>query len=195
MQVVHKDLNLKMLRVNDLAYLSSTGLGLKSEDHSLLLSLDGCMDNSIWELLPYAYAASFGSDWWKRCTYVSRLDGYVHNEHVIVATITDLMSASCARRGGVEKGLMEYVKASSFVLLRMKMQRHSNSAYKEYKYFCMYAFLDKFVEQCPSLDRNSLEGLIPYALMHAGYLDMSRSSSRGGSGLAGDGVYDSWMGW
>ncbi|CAM9614717.1 unnamed protein product, partial [Choristocarpus tenellus] len=42
------------------------GLRLKSEDHSLLLSLEGCLDHSVWELLPYAYAASFTSEWWKR---------------------------------------------------------------------------------------------------------------------------------
>ncbi|CAM9301887.1 unnamed protein product [Laminaria digitata] len=46
-----------------------------------------------------------------------------------------------------------------------------------FKFFCMYAFLDKFVEQCPQVDRSVLEEFIPYALMHAGYLDMSRQGS------------------
>lgn len=60
------------------------------------------------------------------------------------------------RSGGeasVKLGLEEYGKTASGVLLRLKMRHHcaggegSGSA-PGFKFFCTYAFLDKFVEQC-----------------------------------------------
>lgn len=42
------------------------GLPLKYEDHSLLLALDGCIDTPVWSLLPYAFAASFSSESWRK---------------------------------------------------------------------------------------------------------------------------------
>lgn len=44
----------------------ATGLPFKYEDHSLLLSLDGCIDTPVWSLLPYAFAASFSSESWRK---------------------------------------------------------------------------------------------------------------------------------
>ncbi|CAM9705501.1 unnamed protein product [Ascophyllum nodosum] len=166
------------------------GLQLESEDHSLLLALEGCIDTPIWSLLPYAFAASFSSDTWRRSEYVSRLGVFKNNEHVVVTTILHLTKAffrgergpGAGDREAVKGALEEYVKAASFVLLRLKMKHHYgggevSSSSPGYKFFCMYAFLDKFVEQCPEVDRNVLEQYVPYALMHAGYLDMSRQSS------------------
>ncbi|CAN0212276.1 unnamed protein product [Scytosiphon promiscuus] len=157
------------------------GLPFKYEDHSLLLSLDGCIDTPVWSLLPYAFAASFSSESWRKCEYVSRLGVFKNNEHVIVTTIIDLTKAFFGGELAVERALKEYVKTASFVLLRLKMRHHyateGSSAAGGFKFFCMYAFLDKFVEQCPQVDRSVLEEFIPYALMHAGYLDMSRQGS------------------
>lgn len=58
----------------------------------------------------------------------------------------------------VKRALEEYVKSASFVLLRLKMRHHygaegssGSSAVGGFKFFCMYAFLDKFVEQCPQV--------------------------------------------
>eukprot|EP00752_Nemacystus_decipiens_P003733 g3439.t1 len=176
------------------------GLPFKYEDHSLLLSLDGCIDTPVWSLLPYAFAASFSSESWRKCEYVSRLGVFKNNEHVIATTIIDLTKAffggggvggSGGDRGptgggevAVKRALEEYVKSASFVLLRLKMRHYhgadgssGSSAVGGFKFFCMYAFLDKFVEQCPEVERSVLEEFVPYALMHAGYLDMSRQRS------------------
>lgn len=56
--------------------------------------------------------------------------------------------------------LQEYVKAASFVLLRLKLRQQVSSSGTTasgsspgFKFFCMYAFLDKFVEQCPQVRR------------------------------------------
>lgn len=48
------------------AFVRYTGLPFKYEDHSLLLSLDGCIDTPVWSLLPYAFAASFSSESWRK---------------------------------------------------------------------------------------------------------------------------------
>ncbi|CAM9699705.1 unnamed protein product [Pylaiella littoralis] len=172
------------------------GLALKYEDHSLLLALDGCIDTPVWSLLPYAFAASFSSESWRKCEYVSRLGVFKNNEHVMVTTIVELTTAFFGGGGAggsgdrgptgggeaaIRRALEEYVKTASFVLLRLKMRHHhgsdGSSAVGGFKFFCMYAFLDKFIEQCPQVDRSVMEEFIPYALMHAGYLDMSRQGS------------------
>lgn len=60
----------------------------------------------------------------------------------------------------VKRALEEYVKSASFVLLRLKMRHHygtesssGSSGVGGFNFFCMYAFLDKFVEQCPQVMR------------------------------------------
>ena len=57
----------------DVSYVP--GLQLESEDHSLLLALEGCIDTPIWSLLPYAFAASFSSDTWRRWVLTQKMDG------------------------------------------------------------------------------------------------------------------------
>ncbi|CAM9877910.1 unnamed protein product, partial [Ectocarpus sp. 12 AP-2014] len=116
------------------------GLPFKYEDHSLLLALDGCIDTPVWSLLPYAFAASFSSELWRKCEYVSRLGVFKNNEHVIVTTILDLTKAFFGGGGvgdaggdrgptgggevAVKQALEDYVKTASFVLLRLKMRHH-----------------------------------------------------------------------
>lgn len=64
----------------------------------------------------------------------------------------------------VKRALEEYVKAASFVLLRLKMRHHygaegsGSSVVGGFKFFCMYAFLDKFVEQCPQVRERERAG-------------------------------------
>lgn len=84
----------------------------------------------------------------------------------MATTIIDLTQAFCSGGGGSgggdkgrgggaagKRALEEYVKTASFVLLRLKM-KHSSSrgdtsgSTPGFKFFCMYAFLDKFIEQC-----------------------------------------------
>lgn len=107
---------------------------------------------------------------------MSRLGVFKNNEHVVVTTIIHLTKAFF--RGGdkngltpggdkggvggddaVKRALEEYVKAASYVLLRLKVRHNygvgdggtSSSSAGGFKFFCMYAFLDKFVEQCPQV--------------------------------------------
>lgn len=62
-------------------------------------------------------------------------------------------------KDAVKEALEEYVKAASYVLLRLKVRHNhgvgdggaSSSSAGGFKFFCMYAFLDKFVEQCPQV--------------------------------------------
>ena len=95
---------------------------------------------------------------------MSRLGVFKNNEHVVVTTILHLTKAffggergpGAGNREAVKGALEEYVKTASFVLLRLKMKHHYgggevSSSSPGYKFFCMYAFLDKFVEQCPEV--------------------------------------------
>lgn len=92
---------------------------------------------------------------------MSRLGVFKNNEHVIVTTIMDLTKVFFGKGGlsgeaAVKSALEEYVKVASFVLLRLKMRHHyaggeGHGSSPVFKFFCMYAFLDKFVEQCPQV--------------------------------------------
>lgn len=109
-----------------------------------------------------------------RCEYVSRLGVFKNNEHVMVTTILELTAAFFGGGGGtggdrgpggsgeaaVSRALGDYVRVASFVMLRLKLRQQvggasgsgsgSNSTLG-FQFFCMYAFLDKFVEQCPQV--------------------------------------------
>lgn len=100
---------------------------------------------------------------------MSRLGVFKNNEHVIVTTIIDLTKAFFGGGGvggergpagggelAVKRALEDYVKVASFVLLRLKMKQQytgneGSGSTLGFKFFCMYAFLDKFVEQCPQV--------------------------------------------
>lgn len=74
------------------------------------------------------------------------------------ATICVLGFVFAGGEVAVKQALEDYVKAASFVLLRLKMRHHYGGDGSSgltpgggFKFFCMYAFLDKFVEQCPQV--------------------------------------------
>lgn len=55
----------------------------------------------------------------------------------------------------VTDAFKEYIRVASFVLLRLKLRQQfagnsgsGSSSAPGFKFFCMYAFLDKFVEEC-----------------------------------------------
>lgn len=117
---------------------------------------------------------------------MSRLGVFKNSEHVVVTTILDLTKAFFGGGVGGDRGpggrgeaavksaLEEYVKTASFVLLRLKMRHHSmggsasggsgtgSGSTPGFKFFCMYAFLDKFVEQCPQVRRTGQGGGVQY---------------------------------
>lgn len=115
---------------------------------------------------------------------MSRLGVFKNNEHVVVTTIIELTDAFFGGGGvggergpggdgkaAVKRALEEYVKTASFVLLRLKMRHHygggeGSSSTPGFKFFCMYAFLDKFVEQCPQVSGRG-RGWLLAALKHA----------------------------
>ncbi|CAM9640995.1 unnamed protein product, partial [Phaeothamnion confervicola] len=140
------------------------GLTLASGDYSLAVVLAGPLaDDKLRELLPHAFAAAFAAESWKKAEYVSRLDGFAGNEHMTIVAILDLFGCFYREPGAVSSALREYLRASSFTVLRMKMFR-CQLRFKDYRFNGMTTFLDKLVEQCPLLDRSVIEGFIPYSL-------------------------------
>ena len=79
------------------------------------------------------------------------------------ATIKDMMDA--------------LVQSSAVVLLRMK--RFETTNYKDFPIRAQLIFLEKFVEASPHMDRNTLETCLPYAILHASYVDMSLNRRTG----------------
>jgi Membrane-associated apoptosis protein len=150
------------------------GLSLQGTDHSLSLALAGSvLDASLWDALPYAYAAAFAADHWKRCRYASSLDSFAGGEQSLVPAIMGLFRVLLP--GKADVALRTYVDCAARTVLRMKQGRRLQ--YKEWCFAGMLVYLDKFVQGCSAVDRSALESLIPYSLVHAAYLELSRGSA------------------
>lgn len=115
-----------------------------------------------------------------RCEYVSRLGVFKNNEHVMVTTILELTEVFFGGGGpggvrgpgtggeaAVKEALKEYIRVASFVLLRLKLRQQMTGSSGSvvgsvsalgFKSFCMYAFLDKFIEQCPQVSIDGRRG-------------------------------------
>jgi hypothetical protein len=71
------------------------GLDLGAADPSLKNALRHLKvnedDAALWELLPFAYAAVFTAEGWKKSSYVSQLDTYSNNAHVMALAVQKLL--------------------------------------------------------------------------------------------------------
>ncbi|KAG5192927.1 membrane-associated apoptosis protein-domain-containing protein [Tribonema minus] len=155
---------------------SDLGVALASGDFGLETALSEAAQSGagVWPLLPYAYAAIFAADAWKCCRFVSALEGFERGEHMAVPAMTALFAALLGPGDAAAvAALRAYADCAALTLLRMKLG--ARALYREWRFPEMLAFLDRFVEECDAVDRSAVEGLVPYALTHAAYLEMGRA--------------------
>ena len=52
------------------------------------------------------------------------------------------------------------------------------SEFREFPLRAMFVFMEKFIEGSEHLERSMLQNCLPYALLHAAYVDMSLGRNR-----------------
>jgi hypothetical protein len=163
------------------------GLDVGAADHALKAALAGLKvnadDSRLWDLLPFAYGAVLTSAGWKRADYIPHLDAYSNNAHVMAFAIQKLIlcfqsNIVTAPTDGspIETSLKQYLHCSSFILLRMKLME--SAEFREYPLRAMLVFMERFIEGSDHLERSMLQSCLPYALLHAAYVDMSLGRNR-----------------
>mgnify|MGYP003330985945 CR=1 FL=1 len=70
------------------------------------------------------------------------------------------------------------MRCSAFLALRMKIVS-DDPMVRPYPVRAMMAAVEQFVARSAHVDRATLEGWLPYALVHAAYVDMSLGRMRG----------------
>jgi len=175
-------------RLNHEAALSLSCVGMDSgtllhPDLSLLATLRHLNSNSddhrLFDFLPCAYAAIFLSDYWKRSQFIPSMDAFSNNEHTIALALNYLLQAFHAREGNrtiIQKSAENYIEASAFVLLRMRSNERTE--YRDFPLRSMFAMLEQFVYYCPDIDRGVLERYVPYAVLHASYVEVALGKPR-----------------
>uniref|UniRef100_A0A7S1XR57 CYRIA/CYRIB Rac1 binding domain-containing protein n=1 Tax=Phaeomonas parva TaxID=124430 RepID=A0A7S1XR57_9STRA len=137
----------------------------------------------VWTLLPYAWASCLLCPQWSQTRFIAGLDIFTGNEHVIAVTIRKLVicmqpprDVNTVNPTVLQEAFRSYMKVASFVLLRMKM--FDTSDFAAYPLRAMTLLLEKFVGECPFLERSMLEAYMPYAILHNAYMDISLRKQR-----------------
>jgi hypothetical protein len=121
--------------------------------------------SNVWSFLPYAYAASFAAATWKGTAYDARGDVLTNNLHMCAAGMAQLFQCFPFKTDPAS----EYVRASSFLLLRMK----ASPAFNAYPVRAQCIFLDKFVAETGIVGRGVLQSCLPYSLLHSSLVDIT----------------------
>jgi len=116
------------------------------------------------------YAASLNSTVWKEAQYSPVIEGHLNNVHTLARGICDLITTfkSVTISNPDEKEIVylleKFVETSSVLLLRLarapKTDKHGPVDFPS-----MIIFMDRFIQECPLLSRESLEAVLPYALL------------------------------
>lgn len=130
------------------------------------------LDKEKWDYLPDACAIAFVAENWKKCKFLPRLGAFEGGEHMLVPAVLGLFGAvfgdvAWAPKAGAER----YLEVASGTLLHMRGS--TLPQYREYNFNSMVVLLDKFVEGSPAIDRTTLEAMLPYAMVHGAYLELS----------------------
>jgi NCK-associated protein 1 len=118
----------------------------------------------VWSFLPYAYAASFGTELWKSTQFDQRQDVMTNNLHTSAMGMTQLFKFFNFRHDAVG----DFISSASFVLLRMKA---NSEQFGQYPLRAMCIFVDKFVAETGIVGRGVLQENIPYAILHSSLVD------------------------
>ena len=159
-----------------LAYLAQESCGLMDEacgvevDQSVKVAVTalGATPNdvsNIWSYLPYAYAVSFVADTWKSTAYDARSDVMKNNLHMCAVGMAQLFQCFAFKSDPA----LEYIRAASFLLLRMK----SSPTFNSYPVRAQCIFLDKFVSETGIVGRGMLQNCLPFSLLHSSLVDVT----------------------
>ncbi len=160
------------------------GIPVQTADQGLKLTLKEAIgtspdDVAVWSLLPTISAATFLSKSWQEADYRTAVAGYRTNLHCIskalislVVSFKALTTQSC-NDAEIAQLLELFVEQSSILLLRAwqldpKVLQKTLSV-QTTNLVDATIFLDMFVEQAPYLERESLERVLPYALLRSYY--------------------------
>jgi hypothetical protein len=159
-----------------LSFLAQESCGLMGSlvghdvDHSVkvaVLSLGGSTQEvqTVWSYLPFAFAAGLVSETWKAAVYDSKIDAMTNNLHMGCVGLSQLFKCFTFK----SEPAADFVKAASFVLLRMK----SSEAFALYPVRAMTIFLEKFIADTYILGRSVLQENLPYSIVHSSLVDLS----------------------
>jgi NCK-associated protein 1 len=134
-------------------------------------------DQKMWQLLPVMFAIVFTSATWKEAVYMPAIEAYNNNVGVTARSIVSLIVGFCAITLPVhdEKPIAaffkDFVEISATILLRMaRTPRGDKKGPVDFP--SMIIFLDKFVEQCEYVKRDTLETCMPYSLLRSMYKEV-----------------------
>jgi len=142
-------------------------------------------DESVWAMFPAAFAATFTSNKWRGAQYISEIDGFANNAHVMLYAMNAVFSCSPSAVAASE----EFLRISASVLLKLRLSdSYQQDKDMQGRLNAQFVFLEDFAKLSPA-DRSVLEQFVPYSVIHAARMDLARSplgASTGGGGAAAE---------
>ncbi len=159
------------------------GIPVGTADQTLKLALKDVVGSSsddvqLWSLLPTLTAATMLSKSWAESDYRTGVEGYRTNLHCVAKSLTELVvvfkSLTSQTRNELEiQLLLEVFLEHSTVLLLRASQTDPRNLQKltgnppVTNWSDTLIFLDLFLEQAPYIERETLERIMPYALLRS----------------------------
>ena len=181
-------------------FAADCGLEVKGgADQALIYLTKGLFPSSkghLVRLLPVAFALLFHHGIWSESSFISHLGGYVNNLHVMGLGMSQAITSLGAALGNSEDEVLEvpkllegYLESATNVLFALagggpnKDSIFANwlddSSEKNRSFPHMVFFLDFFLESTCYVTRESLEKLIPYALLRSMRQAVTQKNSQG----------------
>jgi len=163
----------KLLSMDSLALNCGITLSIDDPDlHNVLVECSS-VDSDLWDLLPIMYAVSMAvSNYWREATFNPVIRGYENNVHVLITTINTLIIGFKAMALGptardttsITISLNTFVTITAMLLLKM-LSNQIDRPPKDLP--SVVIFLDMFIEECPLIDRNIIDSIIPSSIFQA----------------------------
>jgi len=183
----------ELLPIDQLAH--DSGIDTGTADQVLKKFLNkaiGSADAPLMDLLPYLFAASFISNYWREAQYKAAFEAYQHNAHTLAKTISGLITCIKAITLGnpdereIVNQLKLFLEVSSVILLRMARTTYKQEKLAPVDFPSIIVFMDIFVNESPLLNRELLESCMPYALLRNEW--KSLFTVKGGKGAKNENV-------
>lgn len=137
------------------------------------------VDMAVWDLLPYAFAATFTSSYWKDAVYLPWAEAFNNNILMVTQSISYMIVMMQSISAKIHKdsvqlmagdkllkdSLTRFIDIASVMVLRTQAKN-----VKDMTVYNQLVFMDKFMALCdPFLKRDVLESRIPYGLIRYAY--------------------------
>jgi len=130
-----------------------------------------------WDLLPWAFAASFRADVWKATAYDPKNDVMQNNLHMWGPAMAQLFRCLPSKRGTsqaeaapAEVHAEAFLEASAALILAMKSATRPPTG-RPLRSMCI--FLEKFVAETGIVRRGAFQDIMPYSIVHSSYVDVA----------------------